>query len=118
MWKYSNKYNYYLKIMAFYISFVHCFFLLSWGGINVFRKLIVFSKVEKSNVHLTDGLNYMSFEKGLGTHADLTIIYDISGKNYDYFEAYIGLDTETGESSDGAIFKVLADNKEIYKVGL
>ena len=56
----------------------------------------------------------MSFEKGLGTHADSTIIYDISGKNYDYFEAYIGLDTETGESSDGAIFKVLADNKEIY----
>ena len=55
----------------------------------------------------------MSFEKGLGTHADSTIIYDISGKNYDYFEAYIGLDTETGESSDGAIFKVLADNKEI-----
>ncbi|MDH5085487.1 glycoside hydrolase family 2 TIM barrel-domain containing protein [Clostridium perfringens] len=76
------------------------------------------TSVDGNKIKLTDGLNYMSFEKGLGTHADSTIIYDISGKNYDYFEAYIGLDTETGKSSDGAIFKVLADNKEIYNSGV
>ena len=46
------------------------------------------------------------------------MVYNVSGKNYDYFESYVGLDTETGASSDGAIFKVLVDNKEVYDSGV
>ncbi|MFR7934977.1 MAG: glycoside hydrolase family 2 TIM barrel-domain containing protein [Clostridium perfringens] len=76
------------------------------------------SSVDGNQINLTDGLNAMSFEKGLGTHTDSTVVYNVSGKNYDYFESYVGLDTETGASSDGAIFKVLVDNKEVYDSGV
>ena len=76
------------------------------------------TSVDGNQIRLTDGLKSMSFEKGLGTHTDSTIVYDVSGKDYDYFESYIGLDTETGSKSDGAIFKVLVDGEEVYDSGV
>lgn len=74
--------------------------------------------VDGNKITLSDGLKSMTFEKGIGTHTDSTVVYDISGKDYDYFEAYLGLDLETGGNSDGAIFKVLADGVEVYNSGV
>ncbi|MEK4426467.1 NPCBM/NEW2 domain-containing protein [Solibacillus sp. FSL K6-1523] len=55
------------------------------------------------------------FAKGIGTHASSEIVYDLTGKNYDYFETLVGVDRNIPENNKSSItFKVLADGEEIY----
>lgn len=59
------------------------------------------------------------FNKGIGTHASSEIVYDLDGKNYDYFETYVGVDRNIEENKKSSvIFKVLADGKEVYNSGV
>ena len=52
------------------------------------------------------------FEKGFGIHANGTITYDLSGKEYDYFEALLGVDASIDKQNKSSIkFKVIADGK-------
>lgn len=60
-----------------------------------------------------------SFAKGLGAHANAEIIYDLTDKNYEAFETYIGVDQEISQQANSSIiFKVEADGKEVYNSGL
>lgn len=61
-------------------------------------------------------LNGTTYEKGIGTHANSTIIYNLSGK-YSKFTASVGIDDEV--SSNGTVcFKVLGDNdRELFSSG-
>ncbi|MFJ5621919.1 NPCBM/NEW2 domain-containing protein [Peribacillus loiseleuriae] len=59
------------------------------------------------------------FAKGIGTHANSEIVYDLERKNYDYFETLVGVDRNIVENSKSSvIFKVLADGQEIYNSGV
>lgn len=59
------------------------------------------------------------FAKGIGTHASSEIVYDLEGKNYDYFETLVGVDRNIAENNNSSVtFKVLADGKEIYNSGV
>ena len=52
------------------------------------------------------------FEKGFGIHANGTITYDLSGKDYDNFEALLGVDAGIAAQNDSSIkFEVIADGK-------
>ncbi len=52
------------------------------------------------------------FEKGFGIHANGTITYDLSGKDYDNFEALLGVDTSIAAPNKSSIkFEVIADGK-------
>ncbi|MDU5110717.1 MAG: NPCBM/NEW2 domain-containing protein [Clostridium sp.] len=52
------------------------------------------------------------FEKGFGIHANGKIIYDLSGKDYDNFEALLGVDTSIAEQNNSSIkFEIIADGK-------
>jgi hypothetical protein len=51
-----------------------------------------------------------TFDKGLGTHPQTTLVYDIAGK-YSRFEALVGLDAETGRRGQASV-RVLVDGKE------
>jgi hypothetical protein len=42
------------------------------------------------------------FERGIGTHALATYIFDISGDSYQKFEAYVGMDDEKDAGAAGA----------------
>ncbi|UKS24105.1 NPCBM/NEW2 domain-containing protein [Paenibacillus sp. HWE-109] len=59
---------------------------------------------------LKNGAEDLSFAKGLGTHANSTIKYDLTGANYETFSAFIGVDKEVNGGSykgNGSIqFKV------------
>lgn len=59
----------------------------------------------------------ISYEKGLGFHADSEIIYDLEGK-YTRFQAYAGIDDEVVTNVGDAIFQVYADGKVIYEKNL
>lgn len=59
------------------------------------------------------------FTKGIGTHANSTIVYDLTGKNYDYFETLVGVDQNIAENNHSSLtFKILADGQEVYNSGV
>lgn len=59
------------------------------------------------------------FEKGIGTHANSEIVYNLENSNYDYFETYIGVDRNlVAQNNSSVIFKVVADGEEVYNSGL
>lgn len=60
---------------------------------------------------LWDGSAEETFEKGIGSHADSTIIYDLTGKGYTSFSSYYGVDRETkvNPSQASITFKVYVD---------
>lgn len=53
-----------------------------------------------------------SYEKGIGVHADSTILYQTEGK-YSRISGVAGIDNEV--SGGNAIFRIYADNKLIYE---
>lgn len=59
----------------------------------------------------------ITYEKGLGFHADSSIVYNLEGK-YTRFQAYAGIDDEVGTNVGDAIFQVYADEKLIYEKNL
>lgn len=60
-----------------------------------------------------------SFDKGVGLHANGELVYDLSDKNYDKFETYIGVSRSIPEQNNSSItFSILADGKEVYNSGL
>lgn len=59
------------------------------------------------------------FAKGLGTHANSEIVYNLAGANYEYFETYVGVDRNIAEQNNSSvIFKIFADGVEVYTSGL
>ena len=54
------------------------------------------------------------FKKGIGIHANGKLTYDLSDKDYDNFEALIGVDTAIGENEYSSVtFKVVGDGKTL-----
>lgn len=52
------------------------------------------------------------FEKGFGIHANGTITYDLSGKEYDNFEALLGVDLNIVAQNHSSIkFEIIGDDK-------
>jgi chitodextrinase len=59
-------------------------------------------------------LNGITYTKGLGTHANSTIIYNLNGQ-YSRFKSAIGLDDEVDFQNQGSVvFMVYTDNNLIY----
>ncbi len=59
------------------------------------------------------------FTKGIGTHANSEIVYNLSGGNYEYFETTVGVDRNIAEQNNSSvIFKIFADGLEVYNSGL
>ncbi|MGG7059302.1 NPCBM/NEW2 domain-containing protein [Clostridium tertium] len=70
--------------------------------------------VPRRNTNIKGRVNgdVKDFEKGFGIHANGTITYDLSGKDYDNFEALLGVDAGIAAQNDSSIkFEVIADGK-------
>ena len=61
------------------------------------------------------------FERGLGSHANAKIIYDLTGGDYVKFEAYVGMSDETDPNACGnagsSIFTFKVDDKTVFESG-
>ncbi|MBX7310463.1 NPCBM/NEW2 domain-containing protein [Clostridium chauvoei] len=92
---------------------------LEWESATVGWSTIKKDKsIDGNPLRLLLGDNVEIFKKGLGTHTDSTIIYDVSGSDYKYFQAYIGNDQEmAGSNSDGINFLVYTDGELVYESG-
>ena len=59
------------------------------------------------------------FDKGIGTHANSEIVYNLEGTNYKYFETYVGIDRNIAKQNNSSvIFKIYADDVEVYNSGV
>lgn len=84
-----------------------------WGSVNKDKA------VSGNMLRLTDkDNNEVAYEKGIGTHATSTIIYDLSDKDYSYFTSYIGVDRAMYGTVGSVEFKVYVDGNLKYESGL
>ncbi|WP_052446631.1 glycoside hydrolase family 2 TIM barrel-domain containing protein [Candidatus Soleaferrea massiliensis] len=56
-----------------------------------------------------------TFEHGIGLHAPSEMVYDLTGKGYDTFEAWAGVDNEIGGGS--VTFEVWVDGVKVKETG-
>ena len=71
--------------------------------------------IDNGVIGLTRKDKIVTYDKGLGLHANAEMVYDLTGNNYDYFESYIGVDQAMKDSKySSIIFKVLVDGEEKY----
>ncbi|OAO89131.1 hypothetical protein AXX17_ATUG04160 [Arabidopsis thaliana] len=83
---------------------------------NVVRK----DKSSSNNtIKLLAGGAVKEFAKGIGTHANSVIVYNLTGTNYEYFETMVGVDHNIAEQNNSSIiFRITADGQEVYNSGL
>jgi len=65
------------------------------------------------------GGTVVTYEKGIGTHAVSTIIYNIEGLGFNTFESYVGVDLGANKPENSSIvFQVYLDGVKAYDSGL
>ena len=63
--------------------------------------------------------NIINYSEGLGVHSNSEYVYNLEGKDYDYFESYIGVDKAVvGNTSASVIFKIYVDGEEKFNSGI
>lgn len=77
--------------------------------------------VEGNPIRLMGSSGVVTYEKGIGTHANSEIIYDLSGQSFKTFETIVGVDQEIGSTAAGkntVVFQVFLDGEKAYDSGL
>lgn len=59
-----------------------------------------------------------SYERGIGAHANATIIYDLTDQDYAFFSAYVGVDRAMHGSVGSVQFEVYVDGKLSFDSGV
>ncbi|MFJ7736951.1 NPCBM/NEW2 domain-containing protein [Lysinibacillus sp. NPDC097287] len=54
------------------------------------------------------------YEKGIGVHANSEVVYDIEGKDFNFFESYIGIDQAMKGRPSSATFEVWVDGEKKF----
>lgn len=72
--------------------------------------------IDGNTITLYDGTKDITFNKGIGTHANSEIVYDVAGKGYQAFQAYVGLDREA-TNSGSIVFQVYVDDNKVFDSG-
>ena len=86
-----------------------------WGG-----------PIDTDNATIGNGVGFRSeivvggvyFERGIATHAPATLVYDLTGGDYQYFEGYIGISDQTDgfcENGGFVAFIFLIDDELVYR---
>jgi beta-galactosidase len=77
--------------------------------------------IEGNPIRLLTSNGQQTFKKGIGTHANSTIVYNLSGQNFVEFLATIGVDQEvsgTNSNRNTIEFQVFLDGELAYQSGL
>ena len=66
-------------------------------------------------IRLIQGGQTISYAKGLGAHAQSRLVYDLTGGDYEYFEAFVGIDQAMAGSPNSSVaFEVLLDGSSVF----
>jgi len=93
---------------------------IDWKEItNSYGKTQKDRTINGQQIKLTNGIESVVYKKGLGTHANSTIVYDVTDKAYDSFEAIIGVEHNiVANNSSSIVFSIYVDGEEQYDSGL
>lgn len=83
-------------------------YTIGWGSIHID------SAMNGTPITLMNDKNErVEYAKGIGTHANSTIIFQVEGKGYERFQSFVGVDaSQNGKGS--VTFKVKADDREVF----
>ena len=81
---------------------------IAWGGLQLDK-----APQGSTITLLRDGIDF-TYTKGIGAHANSEVVYDVTGKGYNYFESYIGIDQAMKGGPSSATFEVWVDNNQVY----
>jgi beta-galactosidase len=77
--------------------------------------------VDNNPIRLLGPTGVVTYAKGIGTHANSEIVYDLSGKSYERFMAVVGVDQEIpggGATNGSVVFQVWLDGQLAFDSGL
>jgi beta-galactosidase len=77
--------------------------------------------IDNNPIRLLGPSGVVTYEKGIGTHANSEIVYDLTGKSYEEFSAVVGVDQEipgTGSTNGSVVFQVFLDGALAFDSGL
>ena len=77
---------------------------VGWGSITLDQNLD--SKYNEGLITLIVNGQQKKFLKGVSAHATSTLVYDITGLDYDYFSTYYGIDASRGNAGNGVQFNI------------
>lgn len=88
-----------------------------WESATVGWRTIQMDKsIEGNPIQLWGGSSAVTYDKGIGTHANSEIVYDLEGKGYTRFQSFVGVDQEIGGGS--ITFEVWLDGERVYESGI
>lgn len=75
------------------------------------------ASVDGAALSLWDGQRAQAFKKGLGTHANSEIVFDLAGRGFTTFTAQVGVDFETNVKPNEAnvVFEVYVDGRKRFE---
>lgn len=75
------------------------------------------TSVDGAALSLWDGQRVQAFEKGMGTHANSEIVFDLAGRGFTAFTAQVGVDYETNAKPNEAnvVFEVYVDGRKRFE---
>lgn len=93
---------------------------LNWESAKTDYNVVRKDKASSNNpIKLLVNGAIQEFEKGIGTHANSEIVYNLAHNNYAYFETIVGVDRNIPEQNNSSVkFSILADGQEVYNSGL
>lgn len=93
---------------------------IPWKSVtNTYGKTQYDKNISGQPLKLNDGFQTVTYPKGIGTHANSTIVYDVSGKSFDTFEARVGVEQNIAiNSTSSIVFQVFVDGVKKYDSGL
>ncbi len=75
--------------------------------------------ISANTLRLTDESNQVvSYGRGIGSHSNSTIVYDLNDKNADYFTSYVGVDRQMYGSVGSVSFEVIVDGEKKFDSGV
>ncbi|WP_195940086.1 NPCBM/NEW2 domain-containing protein [Romboutsia sp. 1001713B170131_170501_G6] len=60
----------------------------------------------------------VTYDKGIGTHANSEIVYDLTDKNVDMFSSFVGIDRAMYNGPSSVEFEVYVDGEKVYESGV
>lgn len=71
--------------------------------------------ISNNALRLTDESGkVVSFERGIGSHSNSTITYDLTDKDYAYFSSYVGVDRQMYGTVGSVTFEVYVDGEKKF----
>ncbi|WLV24610.1 NPCBM/NEW2 domain-containing protein [Aciduricibacillus chroicocephali] len=89
---------------------------IPWKSVtNTYKQTQYDKTINGEPLQLFDGIQANVYQKGIGTHANSAVVYDVSGKGFDTFEARIGVEQHVADNNmSSVIFQIYVDGVKKY----